>query len=142
MTATWAKAPDFADQPARRAAVAAQTVVDKARYLEEGLTPLRCQTCQTEVLVRKSSAHQTSIQWTGDPAAHCPVYAKLAEQGAAPGRPESCADLERTAVPVEWDDIKAELSKLATALGPAKLMTPRTTAWRPKLIRTGNSLTK
>ncbi|PXX66955.1 phospholipid/cholesterol/gamma-HCH transport system substrate-binding protein [Nocardia tenerifensis] len=26
--------------------------------------------------------------------------------------------LERTAVPVEWDDIKAELSKLATTLGP------------------------
>lgn len=26
--------------------------------------------------------------------------------------------IERTAVPVEWDDIKAELSKLATALGP------------------------
>ncbi|GAA5044633.1 virulence factor Mce family protein [Nocardia callitridis] len=26
--------------------------------------------------------------------------------------------LERTAVPVEWDDIKAELSKLSTALGP------------------------
>lgn len=99
MTATWAKAPDFADQPARRAAVAAQTVVDKSRYLEEGLTPLRCLTCQSEVLVRKSSSHQTSIQWTGDPAAHCPVYAKLAEQGAGPGRPESCADLERT---IKW----------------------------------------
>lgn len=26
--------------------------------------------------------------------------------------------IERTAVPVEWDDIKTELSKLATALGP------------------------
>ncbi|MEV0250322.1 MCE family protein [Nocardia sp. NPDC050712] len=26
--------------------------------------------------------------------------------------------IERTAVPVEWDDIKAELSKLATTLGP------------------------
>ncbi|MET7768023.1 MCE family protein [Nocardia sp. NPDC005366] len=26
--------------------------------------------------------------------------------------------IERTAIPVEWDDIKAELSKLATALGP------------------------
>ncbi|WP_280485663.1 hypothetical protein, partial [Nocardia cyriacigeorgica] len=96
MTATWAKAPDFADQPARRAAVAAQTVVDKARYLEEGLTPLRCQTCQTEVLVRKSSAHQTSIQWTGDPAAHCPVYAKLAEQGAAP-QPRPCRPVPRSA---------------------------------------------
>ncbi|MGN2641888.1 MCE family protein [Nocardia takedensis] len=31
---------------------------------------------------------------------------------------DSTIPIERTAVPVEWDDIKAELSKLATALGP------------------------
>ncbi|MET9028080.1 MCE family protein [Nocardia sp. NPDC004168] len=30
----------------------------------------------------------------------------------------SVIPIEHTAVPVEWDDIKAELSKLATALGP------------------------
>ncbi|MGY2007467.1 MCE family protein [Nocardia gipuzkoensis] len=31
---------------------------------------------------------------------------------------DSVIPIEHTAVPVEWDDIKAELSKLATALGP------------------------
>ncbi|MFQ6399050.1 hypothetical protein ACLMAJ_37140 [Nocardia sp. KC 131] len=96
MTATWAKAPDFADQPARRAEVQAQTVVDKQRYLEEGLTPLRCQSCQSEVLVRKGSSHQTSVQWTENPAARCPVFAKLSAEGYGPGRPETCAQLEKT----------------------------------------------
>ncbi|MFD0361739.1 hypothetical protein ACFQZZ_09830 [Nocardia sp. GCM10030253] len=99
MAATWAKAPDFADQPARRAAVRAQTVVDKQRYLEDGLTPLRCQACDSEVLVRKSSSHQTSVQWKGDPAAHCPVFAELAAKGNAPGRPDTCPNLEKT---IKW----------------------------------------
>ncbi|MFC9892744.1 MCE family protein [Nocardia sp. NPDC127579] len=42
-----------------------------------------------------------------------PAYtggAKMADDAEIP--------LQRTAVPVEWDDIKAELSKLATTLGP------------------------
>ncbi|WP_067531269.1 MCE family protein [Nocardia crassostreae] len=42
-----------------------------------------------------------------------PAYtggAKLEDGGTIP--------IERTAIPVEWDDIKAELSKLATTLGP------------------------
>lgn len=99
MAATWAKAPDFADQPARRAAVQAQTVVDKRHYLEEGLTPLRCQSCSAEVLVRKSSSHQTSVQWTEPPQTHCPVFAKLCANGNAPGRPESCPQLEKT---IKW----------------------------------------
>ncbi len=90
--ATWAKAPDFADRPERRAQVRAQTVVDKQRYLEEGLTPLSCASCGVKVLVRKASSHQQSVQWTENPADHCPVFQKLAE----PGRPEGCPDLERT----------------------------------------------
>jgi phospholipid/cholesterol/gamma-HCH transport system substrate-binding protein len=42
-----------------------------------------------------------------------PVYAggpKMSEGGSIP--------LQHTAVPVEWDEVKAELTKLATALGP------------------------
>ncbi|MFD4462302.1 hypothetical protein [Nocardia sp. NPDC058480] len=96
---TWAKAPDFADQPVRQAAVRAQTVVDKQHYLDTGLTPLRCQTCSAQVLVRKASAHQTSVQWTERPDAHCPVFAQLAEHGARPGRPESCPSLEKS---IKW----------------------------------------
>ncbi|MBF6076118.1 MCE family protein [Nocardia beijingensis] len=45
---------------------------------------------------------QLAPAYTGGP--------KLKDNGVIP--------IEHTAVPVEWDDIKAELSKLATALGP------------------------
>ncbi|MBH0781477.1 hypothetical protein [Nocardia bovistercoris] len=99
MAATWAKAPDFADQPDRRSEVRAQTAADKRRYLEDGLTPLRCHSCHGQVLVRKASAHQTSVQWTTNPAAHCPVFAELAAGGSAPARPDTCPDLERT---IKW----------------------------------------
>ncbi|WP_069165415.1 hypothetical protein [Nocardia altamirensis] len=97
--ATWAKAPDFADQPARQAEVRAQTVVDKQRYLEQGLTPLRCQACHSQVMVRKSSSHQTSVEWVDNPAAHCPVFAELSKKGNAPGRPDTCGQLEKT---IKW----------------------------------------
>lgn len=96
---SWAKAPDFADQPARRDAVRAQTVVDRERYLEQGLTPLRCQACHTEVLVRKSSSRQTSVQWTGNPADQCPVFAELSAKGCGPGRPDTCDRLQKT---IKW----------------------------------------
>ncbi|MGV9678940.1 hypothetical protein ACWDSJ_26975 [Nocardia sp. NPDC003482] len=89
----WAKAPDFADRPEWLARVRAQTVVDKQRYLEDGMTPLSCATCGTGVLVRKASAHQTSVQWTADPAAHCPIFRDL---HTGPGRPDSCPNLEKT----------------------------------------------
>ncbi|WP_216899362.1 hypothetical protein [Nocardia alni] len=91
--ATWAKAPDFADRPERRAQVRAQTVVDKRRYLEEGMAPLACQTCGAKVLVRKSSSQQTSVQWTVNPAEACPVFKDLR---GGPGRPEGCPNLGRT----------------------------------------------
>ncbi len=91
--ATWAKAPDFADRPERQAQVRAQTVVDKQRYLEDGMAPLACMTCGTQVLVRKSSSQQTSVQWTVNPADHCPVFKELS---GGPGRPEGCPNLHRT----------------------------------------------
>ncbi|GAD82735.1 hypothetical protein FEK33_17565 [Nocardia asteroides NBRC 15531] len=99
MASTWAKAPDFADQPVRQAAVRAQTTVDKQHYLDDGLTPVRCQACSAEVLVRKSSAHQTSVQWTERPDTHCPIFAQLSAHGARPGRPESCPSLEKS---IKW----------------------------------------
>ncbi|NKY50290.1 hypothetical protein [Nocardia vermiculata] len=88
----WAKAPDFADRPEQRAQVRAQTVVDKQHFLENGLTPVACRACGIEVLVRKSSQHQRSVQFTTSPAEHCPVFAKL----PGPGKPDPCPDLEKS----------------------------------------------
>lgn len=89
---TWAKAPDLADRPERRAQVRAQTAADKQRYLEDGMVPVACLTCGTKVLVRKSSSQQTSVQWTVNPAGDCPVFRELA---GGPGRPEGCPNLHR-----------------------------------------------
>lgn len=96
MSATWAKAPDFADQPARQAQVRAQTVVDREHYLDEGLAPLRCQACQATVLVRKSSAQQTSVQWTEPPETHCSYFAERYTASPRPGRPDTCPKLTKT----------------------------------------------
>lgn len=94
--ATWAKAPDFADLPERQAQVRAQTVEDKKHYLESGLTPLACQSCGTRVLVLKHSTQQKTVQWTANPADHCPVFRQLAAAGPAFGKPDSCPNLEKT----------------------------------------------
>lgn len=53
----------------------AETLADRARFLTEGLAPVACRSCGTEVLVRKNSHDQTSIQWTADAASACPNYA-------------------------------------------------------------------
>lgn len=60
----------------------------------------------TAVVIAQSLVSSRFVQLT-------PVYSggpELADGSVIP--------LERTAVPVEWDEIKAELTKLSTALGP------------------------
>ncbi|NNH73496.1 hypothetical protein HLB23_27180 [Nocardia uniformis] len=93
---SWAKAPDFADRPEQQALVRAQTVADKQHYMESGLTPIACQTCGTEVLARKHSTQQKTVQWTVNPADHCPVFRQLAAAGPVFGKPDSCPNLEKT----------------------------------------------
>lgn len=74
MTSTWAKAPSYADSPARVEAVRAQTVADQHDYLDAGLQEVQCRACGTCVLVRKNSFKHTSIQWQDDPASTCPEF--------------------------------------------------------------------
>lgn len=42
------------------------------RLLDSPLVPVRCRRCAAQVLVRKSSWQQTSIQWNADATATCP----------------------------------------------------------------------
>ena len=74
MTSTWAKAPNYADSPARVEAVRAQTAADQHNYLDAGLQEVQCRACGTCVLVRKNSFKHTSIQWQDDPARACPEF--------------------------------------------------------------------
>lgn len=48
------------------------------RLLDTPMQPLRCRACAAELLVRKSSWHQTSVQWNAEALAACQ------ELGAAP----------------------------------------------------------
>ncbi|NLU82179.1 hypothetical protein [Rhodococcus sp. HNM0569] len=93
MTVEWAKAPNFADQPERLAAVHAQTTVDKAEYLESGLADVQCGTCGACVLVRKNSPKHTSIEWQESPASRCPVFRERLEAGQPSAAQQGCPHL-------------------------------------------------
>ncbi|MFZ2178715.1 MAG: hypothetical protein WAW17_32725 [Rhodococcus sp. (in: high G+C Gram-positive bacteria)] len=92
-SAEWAKAPSFAGQPARLEAIHAQTVADKADYLDSGLTTVECRTCGTCVLVRKNSLKHTSVQWMGDPAQTCPTFRDRAAAGEPTAIQDGCPRL-------------------------------------------------
>ncbi|MQA61519.1 MAG: hypothetical protein GEU86_08485 [Actinophytocola sp.] len=68
-------------------------MADRREFLTGGLRPLACRTCGTEVLVRKNSPQHTSIQWTSDPAASCPVYAERVAAGGTTALLDTCERL-------------------------------------------------
>ncbi|MEV0947528.1 hypothetical protein [Rhodococcus sp. NPDC049939] len=92
----WAKAPDFAGQPTRLEAIHAQTVVDKAVYLDDGMSDVECRTCGTCVLVRKNSPAHTSIQWTTDPARSCPTFRDAVADGHSSALRDGCPRLQES----------------------------------------------
>lgn len=84
----WAKAPDHHDPIAASA--------NARDFLERGLVPVRCHACASEVRVRKSSAAQTSVQWSGDPAATCPEFASRVAAGELGARIDTCPKLRQS----------------------------------------------
>lgn len=81
----WAKAPRHRDPEG--------TSADAREFLEAGLTPVRCGGCPSEVLVRKSSRRQTSVQWRAAPADSCPEFAARVEAGEISARIDTCPKL-------------------------------------------------
>ncbi len=69
-----------------------ETLADRRSFLTDGFVPVRCMACDAQVLVRKTSPEQTSIQWVSDPATTCPVFAGR----SASGRP-ACSGCPRLA---------------------------------------------
>ena len=84
MTA-WAKAPDHRDPTGTRA--------DEREFLTAGLVPVTCGSCTSEVLVRKASQVQTSIQWRSSPADTCPEFAARVAAGELSARIDTCPAL-------------------------------------------------
>lgn len=65
------------------------------RLADAPMVPVACRACGAQVLARKSSWEQTSVQWDADALARCPQR-RNAESLNAPGRPTpflSCSEL-------------------------------------------------
>ncbi|OHV06132.1 hypothetical protein [Mycobacterium talmoniae] len=89
----WAKAPDFANDPARAAEVAAATRADRERYLTAGLVPVDCRFCHATVAVKKLGPGHTAVQWNSEATGRCAYFAELRSSGEHSGRARSCPKL-------------------------------------------------
>lgn len=69
---------------------------DRRIYLDDGFVPVQCRRCAAEVLVRKSTDVQTSVQWTGSAKVLCPEIEAAVGTGRHPGLVDSCLSLRAT----------------------------------------------
>jgi hypothetical protein len=92
-TGRWSKAPDFASDPVRAAAVREATQRDRERYLNSGLVSVDCRFCHVTVSVKKLGPAHTSVQWTTDATRRCAYFTELRESGGDPARAKACPKL-------------------------------------------------
>jgi hypothetical protein len=90
---SWAKAPNFADDPQRAAAVRAATQADTTRYLTSGLQPVDCRFCHATVNVKRLGPGHTAVQWNTEASQRCAYFAELREIGTHSARSRSCPKL-------------------------------------------------
>ncbi len=90
---SWSKAPDFASDPQRAAAVHAATQADRQRYLTAGLTPVDCRFCHATVTVKKLGPEYTAVQWNSDASQRCAHFAEIRAGGGDSSRARSCPRL-------------------------------------------------
>lgn len=89
----WAKAPDFANDPVRAAAVHEATRRDRERYLTTGLSEVDCRFCHASVQVKKLGAPFTAVQWNTEAAGRCAFFAEVRADGGTSARVPSCPRL-------------------------------------------------
>ena len=90
---SWSKAPDFADDPARAAAVHEATRRDRDRYLTSGLQPVDCRFCHVSVSVKKLGPGHTAVQWNSGASQHCAYFAEVRASGGDSARSRACPKL-------------------------------------------------
>lgn len=90
---SWSKAPAFADDPQRAAAVREATQADRDRYLKSGLQPVDCRFCHVTVDVKKLGPGHTAVQWNTEAAQRCAYFAELRASGGDSARTKSCPKL-------------------------------------------------
>jgi hypothetical protein len=87
------KAPDFASDPVRAAAVREATQRDRERYLTAGLASVDCRFCHVAVQVKKLGPGHTAVQWNSEAARRCAYFAEIRESGGESARARSCPKL-------------------------------------------------
>ena len=92
-TGSWSKAPSFASDPQRAAAVHAATEADRQRYLTAGLAPVDCRFCHATVTVKKLGPEYTAVQWNSEATSRCAYFAEIRAQGGNSSRERSCPRL-------------------------------------------------
>ncbi len=90
---TWSKAPNFASDPDRAAAVREATQRDRERYLNAGLVSVDCRFCHVSVSVKKLGPAHTSVQWNSEASRRCAYFTELRESGGEPARAKACPKL-------------------------------------------------
>ena len=90
---SWAKAPDFASDPQRAAAVHDATRRDRDRYLTAGLAEVDCRFCHASVKVKKLGAPYTAVQWNAHASTRCAYFAEVRADGGSSARVPSCPRL-------------------------------------------------
>lgn len=90
---SWAKAPDFANDPLRAAAVHEATRRDRERYLTAGLAEVDCRFCHASVQVKKLGPPYTAVQWTAAASGRCAYFAEIRACGGSSARVPSCPKL-------------------------------------------------
>lgn len=87
---SWSKAPDFAADPVRLAAVRDASAADRQRYLTAGLAPVSCRFCHVTVSVKKLGPEHTAVQWNGEATQRCAYFSEIRAEGGEPSRSRSC----------------------------------------------------
>ena len=89
----WSKAPDFANDPQRAAAVHEATRRDRERYLTSGLAEVDCRFCHASVRVKKLGPPYTAVQWGAAASGRCAYFAEIRAEGGTSARVPSCPRL-------------------------------------------------
>ena len=112
---SWSKAPGFADEPERAAAVREATQADKTRYLTSGLQPVDCRFCHATVNVKRLGPGHTAVQWNSEASQRCAYFAELRATGTDSARTRSCPKLADS---IEHAVAEGCLDKVSTAPPP------------------------
>ncbi|ABK75998.1 hypothetical protein [Mycolicibacterium smegmatis] len=92
-TGSWSKAPNFASDPQRAAAVREASLRDRERYLTSGLVSVDCRHCHVSVQVKKLGPTHTAVQWNSEATQRCAVFNEIRAAGGDPARTPSCPRL-------------------------------------------------